>query len=97
MTSNVRHFIDLPDIPAQTLKAILQNAHALKRNKFAPPQIFDGLSLAMIFDKRSTRTRISFEVAMKQLGGHVITMGMGEMQITGAESIEDTAKVLSMP
>ena len=54
-----------------------------------------GLSLAMVFDKRSTRTRMSFEVAMKQLGGHTIVMNAEEMQITGAESVEDTAKVLS--
>jgi ornithine carbamoyltransferase len=49
----------------------------------------------MVFDKRSTRTRVSFEVAMKQLGGHTIVMTMDEMQITGAESIEDTGAVLS--
>jgi ornithine carbamoyltransferase len=61
----------------------------------SPPQLFTGLSLAMIFDKRSTRTRMSFEVAMKQLGGHTLVMNADEMQITGAESIEDTSKVLS--
>lgn len=91
----IRHFIDLPDIPAETLRSILKSAHALKQRKYAPPQIFSGLSLAMVFDKRSTRTRMSFEVAMKQLGGHVIVMTMQEMQITGAESVEDTAQVLS--
>ncbi len=91
----VRHFIDLSDIPEETLKAILANAHALKKQKFSPPQIFYGLSLAMVFDKRSTRTRMSFEVAMKQLGGHTLVMNAEEMQITGAETVEDTAKVLS--
>lgn len=55
----------------------------------------EGLSLAMMFDKKSTRTRVSFEVAMKQLGGHTVVMDMGNMQVTGAESIEDTANVLS--
>lgn len=90
-----RHFIDLPDISGDALKAILANAHKMKRAKFSPPQIFQGLSLAMVFDKRSTRTRMSFEVAMKQLGGHTIVMNMEEMQITGSESIEDTANVLS--
>lgn len=88
-------FIDLPDISADTLRAILDNAHSLKKQKFNPPQILEGLSLAMIFDKKSTRTRVSFEVAMKQLGGHTIVMGMNEIQISGAESVEDTAKVLS--
>ncbi len=92
---SIRHFINLPDIGAETLKGILKQAHSLKAEKFNPPQILEGLSLAMVFDKRSTRTRISFEVAMKQLGGHTIVMSMGEMQIAGSETIEDTSKVLS--
>lgn len=90
-----RHFLDIVDIPASTLRDILDDAHTLKRDKFNPPQLLEGLSLAMMFDKKSTRTRVSFEVAMKQLGGHTIVMGMNEMQLSGAESIEDTAKVLS--
>jgi len=95
MTTQPRHFIDLPDIDPQVIKGIVQNAHRLKAKKFCPPQLFSGLSLAMVFDKRSTRTRMSFEVAMKQLGGHTIPMTMAEMQITGSESVEDTANVLS--
>lgn len=92
---NTRHFLDLPDIGAGNLKNILANALKMKKDKFNPPQIFDGLSLAMVFDKKSTRTRISFEVAMKQLGGHTIVMNMKEIQLSGAENIEDTAEVLS--
>tara|TARA_R110002095_G_scaffold91656_1_gene80039 strand:+ start:8292 stop:9203 length:912 start_codon:yes stop_codon:yes gene_type:complete len=95
MTKPVRHFLDLPDIPSEELKGIIKHAHALKAEKFSPPQIMDGLSLAMVFDKLSTRTRVSFDVAMKQLGGHTIVMSKGEMQFGGAESIESTAKVLS--
>ncbi|MEM8833520.1 MAG: ornithine carbamoyltransferase [Pseudomonadota bacterium] len=91
----VRHFLNLSDFDASTLKEILRNAHHLKAQKFSPPQIFSGLSLAMMFDKLSTRTRMSFEVAMKQLGGHSIVMDMGNMQLGGAESIESTAKVMS--
>lgn len=90
-----RHFLDLPDIAPDTVRAIMKNAHDLKARKFNPPQLFKGLSLAMVFDKKSTRTRVSFEVAMKQLGGHTLVMTADEMQITGAESVEDTAKVLS--
>lgn len=90
-----RHFLDLADIPAVTLRDILDNAHAMKKEKFSPQQILEGLSLAMMFDKKSTRTRISFELAMKQLGGHTVVMDMVNMQVTGAESIEDTANVLS--
>lgn len=90
-----RHFINLDDIAKESLLAILANAHALKKLKFFPPQIFSGMSLAMVFDKRSTRTRMSFEVAMKQLGGHTIVMNMDEMQLGGAESVESTAAVLN--
>ncbi len=93
--SGIRHFLDIDDIDAQKLKEILVNAHELKKLKFNPPQLFKGLSLAMIFDKKSTRTRLSFEVAFKQLGGHTIVMSMDEIQLTGAESIEDTGQVLS--
>ncbi len=93
--AEIRHFINLKDLDSETLKSILKNAHALKSKKFQPPQIFSGLSLAMMFDKLSTRTRVSFDVAMKQLGGHTIVMSQGEMQLGGAESIESTAKVMS--
>ncbi len=91
----IRHFIDLDSIPPETLKGIIAHAHELKRLKFNPPQIFDGLSLAMMFDKLSTRTRFSFDVAMKQLGGHTVVSTMAEMQMGGSESVESTAKVLS--
>jgi len=91
----VRHFLDLADFEPDVLKSILKKAHALKAQKFNPPQLFAGLSLAMVFDKRSTRTRMSFEVAMKQLGGHTLVMNAEEMQITGAESVKDTANVVS--
>lgn len=92
---NPKHFINLADVGAEALKEILAQAHELKKLKFNPPQIFEGLSLAMVFDKRSTRTRMSFEVAMKQLGGHTIVMNMSEMQLGGEESVESTANVLS--
>ena len=92
---NVKHFIKLKDIPKDELKEILAHAHELKSQKFNPPQLFKGLSLAMVFDKRSTRTRMSFETGMKQLGGHTIVMSMDEMLLGGSESIESTGNVLS--
>lgn len=95
MPAKPKHFLDLKDLPPKTIKAILANAHALKKRKYNPPQLFTGLSLAMVFDKPSTRTRVSFDLAMKQLGGHTIVMSKGEMQIGGAESIESTGQVLS--
>lgn len=92
---DIRHFLNLSDLTPETLKGILSRAHELKAQKFNPPQLFKGLTLAMMFDKRSTRTRMSFEVAMKQLGGHTVVMNKAESQIGGAESIESTAKVMS--
>ena len=90
-----RHFLNLDDINVDILKSILKHAHELKAQKFEPPQILRGHTLAMIFDKRSTRTRISFEVGMKQLGGHTVILNMDYIQLSGAESLEDTANVLS--
>lgn len=95
MNKEIRHFVNLADIAPETIKTIMRHAHALKANKFTPPQLMEGLSLAMVFDKLSTRTRVSFDVAMKQMGGHTIVMSKGEMQFGGAESIESTARVLS--
>lgn len=95
MPSQVKHFINLSDFDADTLQGILKNAHAMKVKKYNPPQIFKGLSLAMMFDKLSTRTRMSFDLAMKQLGGHTIVMTQDNMQLGGAESVESTAKVMS--
>lgn len=95
MSKEIRHFVNLTDIAPEEIKTIMRHAHALKENKFTPPQLMEGLSLAMVFDKLSTRTRVSFDVAMKQMGGHTIVMSKGEMQFGGAESIESTAKVLS--
>lgn len=93
--SDVRHFLELTDFEPEVLKGILKRAHEMKRVKFNPPQVFAGLSLAMVFDKLSTRTRFSFDIAMKQLGGHTVTATMNEMQIGGKESVESTGKVLS--
>ena len=90
-----KHFMDLPQISQDELKEILKSAHSLKAQKFNPPQLLEGMSLAMVFDKLSTRTRVSFEVAMKQLGGHTVVMSKGDMQLGGAESIESTAQTLS--
>lgn len=90
-----RHFLRLADHPPGVLQGILEDAHRFKRAKFSPPQVLRGQSLAMIFDKRSTRTRVSFEVAMKQLGGHTVILNLDDMHISGYESLTDTAQVMS--
>jgi len=95
MSNQPRHFINLEDIPAAELRGILNQARVMKTQKMAPAQIFNGLSLAMIFDKPSTRTRVSFEVGFKQHGGHTVVLSKNEMQLGHSETIKDTAMVLS--
>lgn len=92
-----RHFTDLSTVSTADLRAILDDAGRRKAmlkagEKEAP---FAGKVLAMIFDKPSTRTRVSFDVAMRQLGGETIMLTGTEMQLGRSETIADTAKVLS--
>lgn len=95
--AGVRHFLDLIDIPKADLSGMIAESAAMKaRLKHGPAQKpFAGKTLAMIFDKPSTRTRVSFDVAMRQLGGHAIMLTGQEMQLGRGESIADTARVLS--
>ncbi len=97
MTSDIRHFTDLSAMSGSDLRWILDNAAAqkalLKAGERSKP--LKGMVLAMIFDKPSTRTRISFDVGMRQLGGETIMLTGTEMQLGRSESIADTAKVLS--
>ncbi|WP_269931073.1 ornithine carbamoyltransferase [Aminobacter sp. HY435] len=97
MTSGIRHFTDLSALSGSELRGILDDAAArkarLKAGERSKP--LEGKVLAMIFDKPSTRTRISFDVGMRQLGGETIMLTGTEMQLGRSESIADTAKVLS--
>ncbi|KQZ26589.1 ornithine carbamoyltransferase [Mesorhizobium sp. Root552] len=94
---SLRHFTDLSAISGQDLRAILDDAAArkarLKAGERSKP--LEGKVLAMIFDKPSTRTRVSFDVGMRQLGGETIMLTGTEMQLGRSETIADTAKVLS--
>ena len=89
-----RHFLDLDRLSAIELRRMLDQAAQWKATQDRTP-LLKGKTLAMIFEKNSTRTRLSFEVAMRQLGGDVITMTAAESQIARGEPISDTAKVLS--
>ena len=93
--STPRHFLDLDKIPAADLRAILDLALAYKTGQAADPAPLKGRALAMIFEKPSTRTRVSFEVAITQLGGSAVVLTPTEMQIGRGETIADTARVLS--
>ena len=95
--SGIRHFTDLSAVSASELRGMLDDAAArkakLKAGERSRP--LDGKLLAMIFNKPSTRTRVSFDVGMRQLGGETIMLTGAEMQLGRAETISDTAKVLS--
>jgi ornithine carbamoyltransferase len=96
--SGVRHFLDLTEISKSALRGMIDTSRAIKgkrRGKAAADRLLAGKTLAMIFDKPSTRTRVSFEVAMRQLGGDAIMLTGQEMQLGRGESLADTARVLS--
>ena len=95
-----RHFIDIGDIDSATLRRIVDTAHEMKRaGKVVPaslrPEGIEHAVLVMIFEKPSTRTRVSFDVAMRQLGGQTIALNHTDLQLGRGESIADTARVLS--
>ena len=93
----MKHFISLHDITTEEFHALLDLAIRLKKETKAgiAHPILKGKSLGMIFTKSSTRTRISFEVGMYQLGGHPLYLNANDMQLGRGESIYDTANVMS--
>ena len=98
MSESPRHFLDLFDVPASELRTILDASVAMKKKRKAGDVTDKPLAdktLAMIFDKPSTRTRVSFDVGMRQLGGEAIMLTGAEMQLGRGETIADTARVLS--
>ncbi|MFD0917058.1 ornithine carbamoyltransferase [Pseudahrensia aquimaris] len=92
-----RHFLDIARFDADELRAILDDAKAIKaaREAVAAEKPLAGKMLAMIFDKPSTRTRVSFDVGMRQLGGETLILDSSGSQIGTGETIADTARVLS--
>ena len=94
-----RHFLDLTEIPVAELRGMIEHSRAMKervkRDRASADKPLAGTTLAMIFDKPSTRTRVSFDIAMRQLGGDVIMLTGQEMQLGRGETIADTARVLS--
>jgi len=94
-----RHFLELTDLPTAELRAILDAALRMKAKRVkgarAASRPFVGKTLAMVFDRPSTRTRVSFDMAMRELGGETIMLTGAEMQLGRGETIGDTARVLS--
>lgn len=91
-----RSFLTLKDFSKEEIRYILDSAHELKADKKRGKthQIFKGLSLAMIFEKPSTRTRCAFETSFGEEGGHPVFLSLNDIQLGKKESIEDTARVL---
>jgi ornithine carbamoyltransferase len=97
-----KHFLDISDFDAATLNAILSRARAMKDARRGLPkgllekdEPLKGRMLALIFERPSTRTRVSFEVGMRQLGGETLVLTAADMQLGRGETIADTARVLS--
>lgn len=93
----VKHFLSLMDLNGAELEKLIQHAIKLKQESMSGQtrETLKGRVLAMIFEKSSTRTRVSFEAGMAQLGGHAIFLSPDDTQLGRGEPIEDTAKVLS--
>ncbi len=92
---NPRHFLDLSQVSKSDLRSIIDDACRRKSRLPGGDKPLAGKMLAMIFDKPSTRTRVSFDVAMRQLGGETLFLSGTEMQLGRSETIADTARVLS--
>ncbi len=95
---SVQHFLTLSDLPRETLQGIIDKAIVLKqapRGTANRPWPLSGRVLGMIFEKSSTRTRVSFEAGMAQLGGDAIFLSPNDTQLGRGEPVEDTARVLS--
>ena len=95
-----RHFLDLDGLDALTLRGIVDRAHAMKKaGRRVPsalrPKGVDEPVLVMIFERPSTRTRVSFDLAMRQLGGQSLALNQADLQVGRGEPISDTAKVVS--
>ena len=96
-TSKTRHFLSLLDFSPQELRGLIKRAGELKRIQQSgePFEPLKNRTLGMIFEKSSTRTRVSFEAGMTQLGGHAIFLSPRDTQLGRGEPIEDSARVLS--
>jgi ornithine carbamoyltransferase len=90
-----RHFLDLDRFDSATLRRMLEMGKAFKRGTGLKAKPLKGKTLAMLFEKPSTRTRVSFEVGMRALGGEVVVLERDGMQLGRGETVADTARVLS--
>ena len=90
-----RHFLSIDDVSTGELRSLLDEAAAMKRAPADHARRLEGRSVAMIFEKPSTRTRVSFEVGIASMGAHPLALSSSELQLGRGETIEDTGRVLS--
>ena len=98
----MRNFLDINQIAPSDLRAIIDSARAIKDARAGRPKglpdderALDGRMVALIFEKPSTRTRVSFDVGVRQMGGETMVLSGGEMQLGHGETVADTARVMS--
>ncbi|MGE0643872.1 MAG: ornithine carbamoyltransferase [Nitrospira sp.] len=92
-----KDLLDVATMPRKQILDLLQLATSLKKKQLhgTPHRLLDGKTLGLLFQKPSTRTRVSFEAGMSQLGGHALALPMGDIQLSRGETVSDTARVLS--
>ena len=95
MKKQIKHFLDLDKMTSIDLRKILDLSKSYKQGITSGNDILKGKTLSLIFEKPSTRTRVSFEIAMHQLGGHVSVLEEDKSHLGRGEPISDTARVLS--
>jgi ornithine carbamoyltransferase len=91
----MRHYLSVDDLSPGELGEVLELAAKLKADRSVMRDGLRGRSIALIFEKPSTRTRVSFEVGVAELGGHPVVLSAGELQLGRGETIQDTGRVLS--
>lgn len=89
------HFLQITDFTLEQAQSVLSQAHSFKKSRSNTPNLLSGQSWGLLFYKSSTRTRVSFEVGIHELGGNAIVLNSKQMQIDRGETIMDSAKVLS--
>lgn len=90
----MKHLLSLEKMPTEDIRAVLNSVNAFKSNRYTHPKPLSGQTWAMIFSKSSTRTRVSFEVGIHELGGRPLFLNANDIQLGRGEPIKDTARVL---
>ncbi|MES2507948.1 MAG: hypothetical protein V4599_14680 [Verrucomicrobiota bacterium] len=90
----MKHLLSIEQLSAAEIETLLAQAALLKKNRKTSPQVLAGQNWALIFSKSSTRTRVSFEVGVRELGGQVMFLSSADIQLGRGEPIKDTARVM---